>query len=362
MGLIRDVVLPVVGISKHQYYYQSKGVRSGRKPTETTYRLVNGDNIIETNEQVIEKIKAVKTNPDTNCGYQRMRSALILMGYFINPKKVYRIMKENNLLNQRRKKQSKIYAKYRVLTPEKPLTLLEMDIKYFWVARDNHYAYALTIIDTFTRYVLDWRVGFTMKAYQVKEVWEKIIINYLQASDTLREGVHIEIRNDNGPQFSAKIIQEFFKENYLNQVFTHPYTPQENGHVESFHSILSTSIGTMQFWTLEDLENRLKIFYHNYNNERIHGSIAGLPPVIFWNLWNQNKVKRIVMKNKKVKFKLTIPAQQISGNESLREVPCLEYEALEEPHILQKVEKMGTVLPSPHQQPSVQRSPSVVPC
>jgi transposase InsO family protein len=31
-----------------------------------------------------------------------------------------------------------------------------------------------------------------------------------------------------------KLIQEFFKENYLNQVFTHPYTPQENGHIESF--------------------------------------------------------------------------------------------------------------------------------
>jgi transposase InsO family protein len=38
---------------------------------------------------------------------------------------------------------------------------------------------------------------------------------------------------------SAKLIQEFFKENYLNQVFTHPYTPQENGHIESFHAILA---------------------------------------------------------------------------------------------------------------------------
>ncbi len=307
-------------------------------------------------------MKTIKSNPDTDCGYQRMHSALILMRYFINPKKVYRIMKENNLLNKRHKKQSKTFAKYRVLTPEKPLTLLEMDIKYFWVAGDKRQAYVLTIIDTFTRYVLDWRVGFTMKSYQVKEVWEKIIINYLQASDSLREGVHIEIRNDNGPQFSAKKTQEFFKENYLNQVFTHPYTPQENGHVESFHSILSTSIGTMPFWTLEDLENRLKKFYYNYNNVRVHSSIAGLPPTIFWNLWNKNKVKRIVMKNKKVKFKLTIPVQQISGNESLREVPCLERGALEEPPVLQKVKKMETGLPCPHQQPSVQRSPSVVPC
>jgi transposase InsO family protein len=45
----------------------------------------------------------------------------------------------------------------------------------------------------------------------------------------LERGINIEVRNDNDSRFSAKLIQEFFKENYLNQVFTHPYTPQENG-------------------------------------------------------------------------------------------------------------------------------------
>lgn len=355
-------MLPIVGISKHQYYYRSKGKRSGRKPSSTTQRLINGEQVVETNEQVIDQIISTQANPDTDYGYQRMRSSLILLGYFINPKKVYRIMKENALLKPRGKKASKTYAKYRVLTPEKPLTLLEMDIKYFWIADQRRYAYVLTIIDTFTRYVLDWRLGYTMKTYQVKEVWEKIIINYLQPRNLLKEGVHIEVRNDNGPQFSSKKTQAFFKENYLNQVFTHAYTPQENGHVESFHSILSTSIGNQQFWTLSDLENRLKIFYQNYNNIRIHGSIAGLPPLIFWNLWEQGHIKRTIMKNKKVKFKLLIPAQLLSGNESLREVPCLENKTLEESCFLSKVEKMEAELPSLHIQPSVQRSPSVVPC
>jgi transposase InsO family protein len=54
----------------------------------------------------------------------------------------------------------------------------------------------------------------------------------------LGRGINIEVRNDNDSRFSAKLIQEFFKENYLNQVFTHPYT-QENGHIESFHAILA---------------------------------------------------------------------------------------------------------------------------
>jgi small GTP-binding protein len=191
---------------------------------------------------------------------------------------------------------------------------------------------------------------------------KKVVVALNMDDEALKEGVHIEVRNDNGPQFSSKKTQAFFKENYLNQVLTHAYTPQENGHVESFHSILSTSIGNQQFWALSDLENRLKLFYQNYNNIRIHGSIAGLPPLIFWNLWEQGHIKRTIMKNKKVKFKLLIPAQLLSGIESLREVPCLENKTLEESCFLSKVEKMEAELPNLHIQPSVQRSPSVVPC
>ena len=36
-----------------------------------------------------------------------------------------------------------------------------------------------------------------------------------------------------------QIIAEKELENKLNQVFTHPYKPPENAHIESFHSILS---------------------------------------------------------------------------------------------------------------------------
>jgi len=134
-----------------------------------------------------------------------------------------------------------------IVTPRAPLQVLEMDIKYVWVTQARRHCYILTIIDTFTRLVLHWQVDFTMKSRQVKQAWEEVIENYLQAADLLNESVHIEIRNDNGPQFGAKIIQVFFKENYLKQVFTHPYTPQENGHIESFHSILSKSIDKEAF-------------------------------------------------------------------------------------------------------------------
>ena len=219
-----------------------------------------------------------------------------------------------------------------------------MDIKYVWIESASKYAYILTIIDTFTRFVLNWKVGFTMKATQVKQAWDEVIEEYLQAQDLLKQKKHIEIRNDNGPQFCAKIIRKYFLENHLNQVFTHPYTPQENGHVESFHSILAKSINKA-YPELKDLEDRLTIFYHKYNQVRLHGSIANLPPKLFWILWEEGKITRKELKKKKVKFTLNVPYQELSGNMSPREVPCHE-----------KVDESKT---HPLVQLSVQKSPSV---
>ena len=320
--------MSILNLSQHQYYYKPKGHRPGKKPTQTTLKQVHQQVEEVSNQEVIEDIITTQSDPDTDYGYHKMSTLLMIAGYFINHKKVYRLMKEAGLLKEKHKKRDKTYVKYRIVSPDGPLQLLEMDIKYVWVTRERRHAYILTVIDTFTRFVLHWQVGFSMKARQVKQAWEEVICNYLQPADLLSQKVHIEVRNDNGPQFGAKIIRQFFEQNHLNQVFTHPYTPQENGHIESFHSILSNAIGTQVFWDMEELISRLTVFYEKYNNVRLHGSIANLPPRIFWNLWQEGKITRKVLKNKKAKFNLNIPYQKLSGNMNQREVPCPQTKTL----------------------------------
>jgi hypothetical protein len=110
-------VLPIVGITKHQYYYQPKKARPGRKVSTHTIRLVSGDKKEETNKQVIDQIIDIQDDPDTNYGYRKMYFALMMLGYYINHKKVYRLMKEHNLLKQKCKQAEKTYAQYRIVTP-----------------------------------------------------------------------------------------------------------------------------------------------------------------------------------------------------------------------------------------------------
>ena len=365
-GLKRDRVLKLLGISKHQYYYRPKVGKRGRKKTSNTNQVSPDGEVGYKNNEVVDQIKAIQNNPDTDYGYRKMTYQLRILGFKINHKKVYRLMKTALLLKAKHKGSDKQYAQFRTVNPVAPLEVFEMDIKQIWIAKDRRYAYILTVLDTFTRAVLYWSVGFHMKKNQVKTAWEDVIINHLQPADLLSKGVHIELRNDNGPQFGANEIREFFEENYINQVFTHPYTPQENGHVESFHNILNDAVRKQVFWSMEDLENRLKTFYDVYNNKRLHASIAYLWPMKFWELWNEGKITKEEKKKKKVKFKLKIPYHSISGNGNPREVSCSNLNPLDagenlpnsEVNGLKPVDEPNT----PNFTPSVQRSPSVVSC
>ena len=82
--------------------------------------------------------------------------------------------------------------------------------------------------------------------------------------------------------------------------------------MESFHSILSTAIAREHFWSFQQLEARLAVFYDKYNNERVHSAIAYLPPNLFLEAWQKQLVE--MKKGKKPIFRLKIPRYKLSGN------------------------------------------------
>lgn len=355
-GMSREKAMEITSMTRHQFYYKPTGGKRGRKKTATTDRMAGGKLEQVSNESVIEVMNQVNADPDTKCGYKRMCAVLMLMGYMINRKKVLRLMDENGLLEPKIRRSAKTYARYRIVTPKCPLHVLEMDIKYVWVDGARRNAFILTVIDTFTRVVLHWQVGFIMRSVQIKKAWEEVISTHLQENNMLKSEIVIEIRNDNGPQFASKIIQEFFKENYLNQVFTHPYTPQENGHIESFHAILAKALEP-SYWSLEELEKRLEKFYDAYNTIRVHSSTAYLPPQTFWDAWKNNLITMKQLPKKRVKFTLKCSYQELSDIKSQREhlakLNCAQHADFNSEGGPANAEPANTLKPSVYQSPSV---------
>lgn len=343
LGLKRDKCLHLTGLTKNEFYYQESGVKPGKRPTTVTKwrdpRTL--DWYLVPNEEVIKKVVDIKLNPDMPKWYRLITPTLQLLGYYINHKKLFRMMKEHLLLEEPRKRKGRDFVKFRRVCPAGPLTILEMDIKYVWIYEQRKYAFILTVLDTFTRYVLHWDVGFTMKANQVKDVWEYIVAEYLQAHRIDALEIEIEVRTDNGKQFIAKKVTSFFKDNDLHHVCTHPYTPEENGHVESFHSILSDALQNDRFTSLSQLEQRLISFYTVYNNDRSHSGTKGIPPGKFWALYEMGLVQVTYKENRSAKINVEVPYQDIITLPGIdrydyramqtRRRPSPYFEALDEP-------------------------------
>lgn len=315
LGLRRDKTLALLGITRHAFYYRPGKGKRGRRPSGcTTKTNKKGTKEIVKDDVLIEEIAAIKSEPETDYGYRAMTAALQLKGYIVNKKKIYRIMDSCHLLHDRIKRPARTYVKHRRVEPTGPLEVIEIDIKYQWVDQHQRYAYVLTILDCFTRKALYWCVAYSIRKEQVVAAWEHVIVYYLQPFGMKGKRITIEVRNDNDSRFAAQIVRQYLAENGLLQVFTHPYTPQENGHIESFHAILGRSLERKGgFATLIDLEEHLKHFYANYNQVRLHGSLDHLTPVMFWDLWEKGYIIRIEGK-KGTSYKLKIPHYLLLGN------------------------------------------------
>jgi transposase InsO family protein len=83
------------------------------------------------------------------------------------------------------------------------------------------------------------------------------------------------VRNDNGSQFVASQVQEHFAQKNVVQEFTKPSTPQQNAHIESYHSIMASAVcQRFEFEDLDDFNKTMNRFrkFHNFN--RIHGGLG----------------------------------------------------------------------------------------
>jgi len=145
LGMKRDECLEIVGLTKNQLYYQSKGTKPGRSPSNTT-KWRDPSSLISyevDNASVVEKIIELKLNPDHANWYRMIGVTLQIQGYYINHKKVYRLMQEYILLEKPRKRKGRDFVKYRRVAPSKPLEIIEMDIKYVWIYGSRKYAFIL---------------------------------------------------------------------------------------------------------------------------------------------------------------------------------------------------------------------------
>ena len=179
-------------------------------------------------------------------------------------------MRTYKLLNPKhsRQRQARLWVQELVPQPDGVFEHLEIDIKYLHIHGTRRNVMQLTVLDIKSRYVLGYTQGYSIRHEDVIRLFEKIfsIIEFPQT---------YFIRCDNGSQFVAKEVRQFFEQRSgAQQEFTRPSTPEQNGHIEAFHSIIQRTICyRFQFESFTELKNTMARFINFYNTDRIHSGI-----------------------------------------------------------------------------------------
>ena len=275
-GHPQKLVLEVLGIPRSTYADRIKhkigNGNRGRKPSSHTKTRCGA---LISNEIVVEQIQDLLSQEFVDYGYLKVTHWLRQnKGYIINPKKVRRLMKEKGLLNTKKvyHRAKRTWVKDMIPNTKQPFDYLEFDIKYEYVQRAKRNALTLTVLDVNTRWVLGHLTAWSIRQVHIKKLFDQIFKSY-----SLPKSIYV--RCDNGSQFVSEMIQKYFERHQVIQEFCKPATPEQNGHIEAYHSIVEKVVcQAFEFDSLEELQQTKNRFVRFYNWERIHSGIKYLSP------------------------------------------------------------------------------------
>jgi transposase InsO family protein len=128
----------------------------------------------------------------------------------------------------------------------------------------------LNVIDEFTHECLAIRIDRKLKAVDVIDVLSDLF---------MLRGVPGHIRSDNGPEFVAKVVQEWIAAVGARTAYIAPGSPWENGYIESFNARLRDELLDGEiFYTLKEAQIVIESWRRHYNAVRPHASLGYKPP------------------------------------------------------------------------------------
>lgn len=278
-GYPKKTVLKHVSLSRSSYYYKPTGTKAGKKAQKYIFKkeeYVDGHYIDK--DVVVTEIQKLLENEFVDYGYFKTYKHLQSLGYCIGSTRTYSLMKEHGLLKFQRnktKRYNKNWVKDLVPNVETEFQFLEFDIKYVYIQGKRTNAQVLTVLDVFSRWNMGQYIGYSITSEHVIDLFEEIFKTFELPEKFI-------VRNDNGSQFEALVVQNYLKSKGVTQEFTKPATPQQNAHIESYHSVMESAVcQRFEFMNLQDFKDTMTRWKNFYNFERIHGGIEFQSPANF---------------------------------------------------------------------------------
>ncbi len=234
---------------------------------------------IPLNKTVSETVQKIGSARPTY-GTRRMAAAVSReLKTAVNRKQVRRIFHRLAWIEPSKSKKQIIKVSRKLFHPTAPNQLWEADMSYVDCGADG-WCYCFNVIDAFTR---KW-VGYSFSPRAISDVAIQSIV-YSVASQK-PDCSNLRIRTDNGTQYKSHATRNAIKILGIQQEFIWHNTPQQNGHVESFHKTLKKEyLWRHEFASFQQAEVIIADAFADYNHSRIHSSLGYLTPIEFEKKW-----------------------------------------------------------------------------
>jgi transposase InsO family protein len=279
-GMSIRKTLTYSGCSKNMYY-------NNNNSRKNNYRNHIASSSIEENIQQISLQRPTY-------GTRRMAAMLTrILGRPVNRKRVQRIFRKMGYITPSRSKKEIIRSKVSTIKADRPNQVWEADLTYVHCGIDG-WGYLFNVFDVFTR---EW-VGYCFDLSAVKENAIISVENALVTHKDIVPQQDLVIRTDNGSQYTSKAFRKSLSVLGLKLEHIYYNTPEQNGHIESFHKSLKKEyIWPNDFQNYQEAESAIRDVFLDYNQNRIHSALRYLTPYEFISKW---KMQQEEEKEKKV--------------------------------------------------------------
>lgn len=222
-------------------------------------------------------------------GWPRITRELGDRGWRVNHKRVYRIMREDNLLCLRKRKFVVVTTNSnhdRPVYPNLAQGMTPTGINQLWVADITYirleleFVYLAVILDAHSRRVLGWALDRTLE--------DELTITALRmALDRRSPAPGLIHHSDRGVQYASGDYTGLLKLHHITISMSRKGNPYDNAFCESFMKTLKyEEVHRQEYRDLEDARTSIEDFVERvYNHTRLHSALGYCAPAKFEQRW-----------------------------------------------------------------------------